>query len=60
MCADTHRTVEDDDTLKRMTHSEHAVSLVILLLLTHKEELNLRVVDHKLYLLFRGCGVEWY
>ena len=53
-----YRRVVDDDLLQSGTKREHAVSLVILLLLTHKEEPDLRIANHKLYLLLRTRGIE--
>lgn len=60
VCRDAHRAVEDDDALQRVAQPEDAVSLVVLLLLAHKEESNLGIVNHKLYLLLRRGGIEWY
>ena len=39
---------------------EHAVCLVILLLLSHEEETYLSIVYHELYLLLAACGIERY
>ena len=58
--ADSHAAVEDDDALQRMAEREYAVCLVVLLLLADKEEANLRIVNHILYLLFGRGSVERY
>ena len=58
VCRDAHRAVEDDDALQRMAECEYAVCLVVLLLLADKDEAHLRIVNHILYLLLRGCGIE--
>ena len=60
MVADAYGTVEDDDALQRGAEGADAVGLVILLLFSDEEEAHLRVVDHKLYLLFAAGGVERY
>ena len=56
--AQTHVTVEDDDTLQSRAEGVHTVSLVILLLLTHEDEAHACIVDHILYLLSRSGGIE--
>ena len=58
MRTDTDTVVVDDDTLQRRTQGKHAVSLVVLLLLTDEEETHLRIVDDELYLLFRAGGID--
>ena len=58
--ADAHAAVEDDDALQRMAEWEYAVCLVVLFLLADKEEANLRIVNHILYLLFGRGRVERY
>ena len=52
MSTDAHAMVEDDDPLQRRTKRKDAVRLVILILLTDKEDAYLRIVDHVLDLLF--------
>ena len=60
MVADAHMTVEDDNAFKRGTEGKHPMSLVILVLLAHKEDAHLGIIDHKLYLLFTAGGIEGY
>ena len=60
MRADAHAAVEYDDALQRMAEREYAVCLVVLLLLADKEEANLRIVNHILYLLLGRGRVERY
>ena len=55
-----HRAVEDDDALQRGAEGEHAVGLVVLLLLAHEEQAHAGVVDHELYLLLAARGIEGY
>ena len=59
MTADTHRLVEDDDTLQRRTKGKDAMSLVILFLFAHKEKADRGIVHHKLNLLLTARGIEW-
>ena len=56
--SDTYVLVEDDDALQRLTHADDPMRLVVLFLFAYKEEANLRIGDHKLYLLFRTRGIE--
>ena len=56
--AQTHVTVEDDDTLQSRAEGVHTVSLVILLLLAHEDDAHACIVDHILYLLSRSGGIE--
>ena len=57
---DAYAAVEDDDALQRVTKWKYTVCLVVLFLLADKEEANLRIVNHILYLLFRSGRVERY
>ena len=53
-----HTGIKDDDTLHCRTQREDTTSLVVLVLFAHKEITNLRIVHHKLNLLFRTGGIE--
>ena len=53
-----HRAVEDNDLLQSRALRQHTERLVVLFLLSHEEEANLRVADHVLYLLLAARGVE--
>ena len=58
MGRDTHAVVEDNDALQRGTQCEDAMGLVVLLLLTHKKESNVSILNHILYLLLAGSGID--
>ena len=53
-----HQRVKDNDTLQGRTQREDATCLVVLLLFTNKQETDLGIVDHELYLLFRRGSIE--
>ena len=55
-----YRAVEHDDLLERRTGRQHAVRLVILFLLAHKEETDFRVSHDMLNLLFTTGGIKRY
>ena len=55
-----HQRVEDDDTLQRRTERHHPAGTVVLLLFSHEQITDLRIVDHELDLLLRTGGIEWY
>ena len=60
MTADAYGTVEDNDALKRRTQWEHAVCLVVLLLLANEQEAHVGIVHHILNLLFARGGIDGY
>ena len=55
---DGHSPVEDNNLRQRLTHREHPLGFVILILLSHKEEADLGIAHHELYLLLRTGGIE--
>ena len=55
---DAHTAVENDDAFQRMAKGEDAMSLVILLLFSYKEESDLSIVHHILQLLFAAGGIK--
>ena len=55
---DAHAGVEDDDTLQRRTESKDTMCLVVLILLAYKEEANLSIVNHILYLLLAAGSIK--
>ena len=57
---DAHAGVEDHDALQRRAEGEDAVSLIVLLLFTDKDDLHLGILNHILNLLFGTCRVERY
>ena len=58
MGGDSYAVVKDDDTLQCRTEREDAVCLVILVLLTNKEEAYPRILHHILNLLFTGGSID--
>ena len=57
--ADTHVAIVHDDALQRVTKGEHAMSLIVLFLLSNEDKTYLRIVHNELYLLFATGCIEW-
>ena len=60
MRTQTHIIIIHNYSLKRRTQSKYTKRLVILLLLTHKQNADLSIIYHVLYLCFRTCRIKWY
>ena len=58
VAGNAHAGVEDHNALQRGAEREYAVGLVVLFLLTDKENLHLGILYHILDLLLRTRGVE--
>ena len=58
MGADAHALVEDHYALQCRTEREDTVGLVVLLLLSHEDNLHSAILNHILYLLFGTGGIK--
>ena len=54
----SHTWIEDDNALERGAQWHNTMGLVVLLLLTYKEDSDLCIVNHETDLLLAACGIE--